>query len=48
MARKFDELRVKMSQERRRRNEEETTKKLLDLTKLKAAPRPKRKPKRTA
>jgi transcriptional regulator with XRE-family HTH domain len=32
MARKFEELRAKMSPERRRRNQEETAKKLLDLT----------------
>lgn len=32
MARKFDELRAKMSPERRRRNEVETAKQLLDLT----------------
>lgn len=32
MARKFEELRAKMSPERRRRNEQETAKKLLDLT----------------
>lgn len=32
MARKFEELRAKMSPERRRRNEAETAKKLLDLT----------------
>lgn len=31
MARKFEELRAKMSPERRRRNEVETAKKLLDL-----------------
>jgi predicted XRE-type DNA-binding protein len=32
MARKFEELRAKMSPERRRRNEAETAKKLLELT----------------
>ncbi|MCC7538911.1 MAG: XRE family transcriptional regulator [Deltaproteobacteria bacterium] len=32
MARKFEELRAKMSPERRHRNEEETAKQLLDLT----------------
>jgi predicted XRE-type DNA-binding protein len=32
MARKFEELRAKMSPERRRRNEVETAKKLVDLT----------------
>jgi hypothetical protein len=32
MARKFEELRAKMSPERRRRNEAETSVKLLDLT----------------
>jgi hypothetical protein len=32
MARKFEELRAKMSPDRRRRNKAETTKKLLDLT----------------
>jgi transcriptional regulator with XRE-family HTH domain len=32
MARKFEELRAKMSPDRRRRNEAETAKKLLDLT----------------
>jgi transcriptional regulator with XRE-family HTH domain len=32
MARKFDELRAKMSPERRRRNEAQTSKNLLDLT----------------
>jgi transcriptional regulator with XRE-family HTH domain len=32
MARKFDELRAKMSPERRQRNQQETTKKLLELT----------------
>jgi len=32
MARKFEELRAKMSPERRQRNQQETAKKLLDLT----------------
>src|SRR5664280_1468885 len=32
MARKFEELRAKMSPDRRRQNKEETAKKLLDLT----------------